>query len=71
MTWIPRRDPHDVPGRAVLAAATATPVPAGPCYGWVAGERGLPTALRRHWVDAGVPKDRIAFCGYWRAGRRT
>ncbi|MEU4224761.1 siderophore-interacting protein [Nonomuraea sp. NPDC026600] len=33
------------------------------------GEQALPVGLRRHWIAAGLPKDRIVFCGYWRAGR--
>lgn len=64
ITWIPR--PHGVPGRAALAAAEALPVPSDPFYGWVVGEQTLPSSLRRHWVQAGVPKGNIMFCGYWR-----
>ena len=54
------------PGALVLAAAQEIPFPAESCYGWVVGESALPTALRRHWVRNGVPKERIMFCGYWR-----
>ncbi|MFC6579519.1 siderophore-interacting protein [Planomonospora parontospora] len=68
VTWLPREDPHEVPGRAALAAARELPVPAEPFFGWVVGEQALPVALRRHWVGAGVPKEHIMFCGYWRAG---
>ncbi|MGP3957001.1 siderophore-interacting protein [Nonomuraea sp. 3N208] len=69
VSWISRDDaPHAVPGRAALAAAQALPVPAEPFFGWVVGEQTLPVTLRRHWVKAGVPKDHIVFCGYWRAG---
>ncbi|EXG80566.1 siderophore-interacting protein [Cryptosporangium arvum] len=68
VTWVVR-DAHATPGRAALAAATALATPAEPFYGWVVGEQSLPTGLRRHWVNAGVPKNHIMFCGYWRAGR--
>jgi NADPH-dependent ferric siderophore reductase len=64
--WIVRADPDGVPGRAVLAAARALPVPGAPFRGWVVGEQALPTTLRRHWVRAGVPKEDIVFCGYWK-----
>ncbi|MFD8565841.1 siderophore-interacting protein [Streptomyces sp. NPDC059639] len=55
-----------VPGAAALARARELPLPDGPFYGWVVGESGLATGLRRHWVAQGVPKDHIMFCGYWR-----
>ncbi|WP_216216796.1 siderophore-interacting protein [Amycolatopsis aidingensis] len=67
--WIVRTGHDQVPGRAALAAATELGVPAQPCYGWVVGEQTLPSTVRRNWVRAGVPKENIMFCGYWRAGR--
>ncbi|MCP2258858.1 NADPH-dependent ferric siderophore reductase, contains FAD-binding and SIP domains [Streptoalloteichus tenebrarius] len=57
------------PGQAALAHARRMPLPDEPFYGWVVGESGLAVALRRHWVNAGVPKGDIMFCGYWKAGR--
>ncbi|WP_175047914.1 siderophore-interacting protein [Microlunatus speluncae] len=66
--WVIRDDHDAVPGRAALAAAAELASPAGSGYGWVVGEQALATGLRRHWVRAGVAKDRIMFCGYWRAG---
>lgn len=68
VTWVARGDEHATPGRAVLSAARAQPLPAEPFYGWVVGEQTLPATLRRHWVAAGVPKENITFVGYWRAG---
>lgn len=65
VTWLPREG--GTPGHAALAAAEALPVPAEPFYGWVVGEQTLPSTLRRHWVRAGVPKDNIMFCGYWKS----
>ncbi|MEV0162378.1 siderophore-interacting protein [Nonomuraea fuscirosea] len=62
VSWIVRDDPGAVPGTAALSL----PVPQEPCYGWVVGESELPVRLRRHWVRAGVPKEHIMFCGYWR-----
>ncbi|ASW57590.1 NADPH-dependent ferric siderophore reductase [Plantactinospora sp. KBS50] len=70
ITWVTRDDPRALPGRAALAAVRAMPAPPPTVYAWTAGEQGLPSALRRHWVAAGVPKERIMFCGYWRAPKR-
>jgi NADPH-dependent ferric siderophore reductase len=69
VTWIIRDDPHATPGRAALAALRAAPRPDGSTHAWVAGEQSLASGARRHWVEAGVPKGHITFCGYWRAGR--
>lgn len=39
-------------------------------YGWLAGEAGVIKRLRRMLVsDYGVPKQSVAFMGYWREGR--
>ncbi|WP_323794487.1 siderophore-interacting protein [Nocardioides sp.] len=39
-------------------------------YAWIAGEAGAVTGLRRHLVrDLGVEASRVAFMGYWKAGR--
>jgi NADPH-dependent ferric siderophore reductase len=39
------------------------------CYAWLAGEAGVVKQLRRHLVtDLGVPRDEVAFMGYWRLG---
>ena len=56
-------------GWSALAAAEAMPLPDEPFYGWTVGEQALPAGVRRHWVRHGVPKDRIMFCGYWKAKR--
>lgn len=41
-----------------------------PPYFWVAGEAGDVVAVRRALVrDLGVPRQRVAFMGYWRRGR--
>lgn len=38
-------------------------------YAWLAGESGSVTRIRRHLTaDLGVPKERVAFLGYWRLG---
>ncbi|WP_430785660.1 siderophore-interacting protein [Actinoplanes sp. G11-F43] len=38
-------------------------------YVWIAGESGSVTRIRQHLTrDRGVPKDRIAFLGYWKLG---
>lgn len=69
VTWLVRDDEHAVPGRLALAEAQARALPDEPFYGWVVGESTLPVSLRRHWVRAGVPKEHIMFCGYWKLGR--
>jgi len=66
VTWVVRRDHAALPGRAALAAAEALR-PTETFHGWVAGEQGLVTAVRRHWIATGVPKSSIMFCGYWKA----
>ncbi|MGY1747187.1 siderophore-interacting protein [Blastococcus sp. SYSU D00695] len=39
------------------------------CYAWLAGEAGVVKQLRRHLVtELGVPRDAVAFMGYWREG---
>lgn len=43
---------------------------AGGLYAWLAGEAGVIKALRRFLVtESGIDRDRVAFMGYWRAGR--
>jgi NADPH-dependent ferric siderophore reductase len=54
----------------VLAAVQAEPLPQQPFTAYLVGEQALPTTLRRWLVhEHHVPKDRIAFVGYWREGR--
>lgn len=67
--WVVREDAHAVPGRAAFAAAEAHGLPADPFYGWVVGEQSLASGVRRLWVRGGVPKDRVSFCGYWKAAK--
>ncbi|MEU8637728.1 siderophore-interacting protein [Amycolatopsis sp. NPDC048633] len=64
--WLPRAR-GAVPGRTALAAAQDLPAPNTPVHAWVVGEAGLAVSLRRHWVRAGIPKNDIMFCGYWKA----
>jgi NADPH-dependent ferric siderophore reductase len=67
--WIPRADPHAVPGTAALAALRDhTDVdPSG--YAFVVGEQRLAAEGRRHLHRAGLPKDRITFSGFWKSDR--
>ena len=69
VVWVPREGAHATPGAAALRVASGLLVGDEPFYGWVVGEQSLPVAMRRHWVAAGVPKDHIAFSGYWKAGK--
>lgn len=65
--WVVR--PHgDKPGVAALAEATSWSIPSGALAVYVVGEQALPTGLRRHLVEQGVPKKSIQFQGYWRMG---
>ncbi|WP_435108502.1 siderophore-interacting protein [Nocardiopsis synnemataformans] len=67
--WLPRTDPHAVPGRLALETVRTAQLPQGRPYCFLAGENTLPTELRRTLVrQHGVPKDHIAFIGYWRHG---
>ena len=67
VAWVHRGDAQR--GDAVLAALRERELPTGAPYAWVAGESALATGVRRHLVnDRGIAKDRIYFCGYWRAG---
>lgn len=69
VTWV-GRDRHDgIPGRAALAAAQDLPVPGERFYGWAVGEQAMASAMRRHWTRAGIPKEDIMFCGYWKSRR--
>jgi NADPH-dependent ferric siderophore reductase len=69
VTWLSRSGRPGTPGRLALAAATELPAPAGPWFGVAVGEQALASGLRRHWLAHGLPKDRLMFCGYWRAPR--
>jgi len=64
--WITRAAGRS-PGVAALEAAALLEV-GDEHAAWVAGEQSLVRDARRHWIAAGIPKDRIAFTGYWRAG---
>ncbi|MCS5716979.1 siderophore-interacting protein [Herbiconiux sp. CPCC 205763] len=72
VNWLPRSDPHAVPGvlarESVQAAITAATLPSGRGYAHLVGESALVTGLRRHLVAAGMPKSDVTFIGYWRMG---
>lgn len=72
VSWVFRdtTDAAAVPGVAALARSAALPRPEPGCFGWVVGESGLATGQRRVWVDQGLDKSAITFCGYWKAGRQ-
>ncbi|MFJ3820644.1 siderophore-interacting protein [Streptomyces nodosus] len=70
VTWLARAGHEQTPGRLALAAAldlSARPGRSGPWFGFTVGERALASGVRRHWIAGGQPKDRLMFCGYWRA----
>jgi NADPH-dependent ferric siderophore reductase len=50
-------------------APAVAPGPVDGRYAWIAGEAGMVTALRRHLVgELGMPRNQVAFMGYWRQG---
>lgn len=70
--WLARADAHATPGvRALEALRAFVPEDAATLSAYVVGEQALATEGRRYLVSAGVPKSRIAFVGYWRAGRAS
>ena len=70
LSWLPRTDPHDRPGLLALAAVREySPEVPETLQAYLAGEQSLVAESRRHLVASGVPKMRIAFTGYWKAGR--
>lgn len=70
LQWLPRDGSPATPGTLALAALRAyTPERPETLSAYVVGEQALPTEGRRHLVAAGVPKSRITFVGYWRAGK--
>ncbi|MDR1237620.1 MAG: siderophore-interacting protein [Propionibacteriaceae bacterium] len=69
LRWISRADPQATPGAAALAALKEfQPEYPATLTAYLAGEQTLATEGRSHLLSAGVPKSRIAFVGYWRAG---
>lgn len=60
------REPGLKPGSVALETVRRSQPPAEPWFGWVVGESGMATEVRRHWVASGQPKERIMFCGYWK-----
>lgn len=71
--WVVRSEvePAAIPGSAALSALTALPTPRADTYAFLVGESGLATGARRHLVRAGLAKDRITFCGFWKASARA
>lgn len=68
LTWL-HRNPGRSFGEPAIAFLRGAEFPGGVPYVWVAGESSLATGVRRHLVnERGFAKDRIYFCGYWRAG---
>ncbi|MBB1159230.1 siderophore-interacting protein [Amycolatopsis dendrobii] len=67
--WLVREDGR-LPGRLALDVLGQLDLSDPPGYTWVAGESGLATGARRFLTrERGVPKQAIAFQGYWKHGR--
>ncbi|WP_449278944.1 siderophore-interacting protein [Leucobacter sp. GX24907] len=70
VNWLPRDGRGGVPGQLALEAVRQTDFATEELYCFLAGESGLPTALRRHLVaERGIPKSAITFVGYWKHGK--
>lgn len=69
-TWRAAANVDDVePDADDLWEVPDAPPDAG-LYAWLAGEAGVIVGLRRHLVrELGVDRRRVAFMGYWKAGR--
>lgn len=53
-----------------VPAPAATAAPCSDLYAWIAGEAGCIKDLRRFLVrEIGLPRESVAFMGYWRAGK--
>jgi len=72
LRWLPRAGAHERPGALALAAVRAF-VPERPdtIHAYLVGENAIPVEGRRHLVALGVPRRRIVFVGYWKAGRAS
>lgn len=68
--WIVR-EPGTKPGATALHATQSIDKFHGRANVFATGESKLATGARRHFVAAGVPKDRITFSGYWRDRSRA
>jgi NADPH-dependent ferric siderophore reductase len=55
-------------GEDLVTAVHRLPLPPGDGQVWVGCEASDMRAIRRHLLDAGVPRDRLSTRGYWRAG---
>lgn len=67
--WVVRGG-SDAPGESALRELTGLGAPRGSVNAFAVGESKLATGARRLLVGThGVPKDRVTFSGYWRAGR--
>lgn len=75
--WVVRHDHAALPGRAALTALDAfiaepgDPVDQRAGYAYVVGEASFVLEARTRLRAAGVPKDAIDFCAYWRPERRA
>ncbi|WP_369130754.1 siderophore-interacting protein [Modestobacter roseus] len=68
LTWVHRGSAE--PGRALVDAVRAAPLPAGRGHVFVHGEAGMVRELRRHLrAERGLDPEFTSISGYWRVGR--
>lgn len=68
--WLVRGDADELPGQAALRALRAVRLGRSD-YVYTAGEGSMALDVRKLAQRAGVRKDRIDFCAYWRPERRA
>jgi NADPH-dependent ferric siderophore reductase len=61
------RDPHQRPGHHLLRRLASTVIDPE-AYVYIVGEAGFMVQARDFARAAGIPKQRMDFCAYWRAG---
>ncbi|QGN31879.1 siderophore-interacting protein [Microlunatus sp. Gsoil 973] len=69
VTWAVR-DPHLMPGATLLPAVRELSID-NTSYVYVVGEASFMLTVRNLAKAAGVPKDKIDFCAYWRPVRNS
>ncbi|MFT4296413.1 MAG: siderophore-interacting protein [Micropruina sp.] len=65
--WVPRDETGELVGARALRALEEVATPAASSYAFVVGESSLATQGRRTLHQAGLPKERITFSGFWKA----
>lgn len=68
IVWVHRDGAAKDDATPLLAALTATPLPPGDYFAWVAAESGIAKQLRAHLLERGARREWVKAAGYWRTG---